>query len=38
MTGQEKGDIFIQVTTWASLTVYTFKPLLFQTCMSFFLT
>jgi len=22
MTGQEKGDILIQVTTWAGLTVY----------------
>ena len=22
MTGQEKGDLLIQVTTWAGLTVY----------------
>jgi hypothetical protein len=24
MTGQEKGDLLIHVTTWASLTVYGF--------------
>jgi hypothetical protein len=23
MTGQDKGDLLIQVTTWAGLTVYT---------------
>jgi hypothetical protein len=23
MTGQEKGDLLIQVTTWAGLTVFT---------------
>jgi hypothetical protein len=24
MTGQEKGDILIQVAVWAGLTVYSF--------------
>jgi hypothetical protein len=26
MTGQEKGDLLIQVTAWASLTVYYIYP------------
>ena len=24
MTGQEKGDLIIQVTAWASLTIYIY--------------
>jgi hypothetical protein len=26
MTGQEKGDCLIEVTTWAGLTVFVFYP------------
>ena len=34
MTGQEKGDLLIQVTAWAGLTVflYIYKQLLSDTC------
>ena len=37
MTGQEKGDLLIQVTAWAGLTVFQliFFPLI-QNCSIFF--
>jgi hypothetical protein len=28
MTGQEKGDLLIQVTSWAGWTVYTIRSIL----------
>jgi hypothetical protein len=35
MTGQEKGDLFIQVTAWADLTVFVIQALLQLFVMSY---
>jgi hypothetical protein len=35
MTGQEKGDLFIQVTAWTDLTVFVIQALLQLFVMSY---